>query len=97
MFQPSIAPADRMDELKLEVTAPTMAANPSSPISGGTTSSRSLGKVSFALKPSWPPKIETAAIPSSSGGMSRRIVRMPARIECDAARPGVRQESTRWK
>src|SRR5256885_10790988 len=35
-FQLSIEPADRIDELKLDVTAPMIAARPSSAITGGT-------------------------------------------------------------
>ena len=35
-FQLNIDPADRIEELKLDVTAPMIAASPSRPTSGGT-------------------------------------------------------------
>ena len=37
LFQLNIEPADRIDDEKLDVTAPTMAARPSMPTSGGVT------------------------------------------------------------
>src|SRR6185369_9980976 len=40
-FQLSIEPADRIDELKLEVTAPMIAARPRRPIAGGTAFAKS--------------------------------------------------------
>ena len=36
-FQLIMDPAERIDELKLEVTAPMIAARPSKPITGGVT------------------------------------------------------------
>src|SRR6185436_19801803 len=42
-FQLSIDPAERIDELKLDVTAPVMAARPSMPATGGTACAKSNG------------------------------------------------------
>ena len=49
-FQLNIDPADRIDELKLDVTAPTIAASPRMPMTGGTASAKSIGSVSDGLR-----------------------------------------------
>ncbi len=46
VFQLNIEPADRIDELKLDVTAPMMAPMPSSAASGGVTCFSRSGSVS---------------------------------------------------
>ena len=48
-FQLSIDPAERIDELKLEVTAPMIAARPSRPIDGGTALANSSGIASAGV------------------------------------------------
>src|SRR5262249_56108785 len=48
-FQLSIDPAERIDELKLDVTAPTIAARPSSPMAGGTARASSSGIASAGV------------------------------------------------
>src|SRR3954447_3760244 len=48
-FQLNIDPADRQEELKLDVTAPTMAARPSQPITGGTACANSSGIASAGV------------------------------------------------
>ena len=48
-FQLNIEPADRIDELKLEVTAPTIAARPSTPTTGGTARANSNGIASAGV------------------------------------------------
>src|SRR5882672_13219 len=48
-FQLNIDPADRQDELKLDVTAPMIAARPRMPIAGGTAFAKSSGIVSAGV------------------------------------------------
>ena len=48
-FQLNIDPADRMEELKLDVTAPTIAARPSRPTTRGTARENSSGIASAAF------------------------------------------------
>ena len=48
-FQLSIDPADRIDELKLDVTAPMIAARPSRPMAGGTAFAKSSGIASAGV------------------------------------------------
>src|SRR5436190_20205927 len=72
-FQLSIEPADRIDELKLEVTAPMMAARPRSPIAGGTALAKSSGMVSAGVACSRETMAggqgqANAAIPINGGG-----------------------------
>src|SRR5437763_13550315 len=72
-FQLSIDPADRIDELKLEVTAPMIAASPSRPMSGGTAFAKSSGIASAGLAcrrdtSAGDHGYAKAATPSSSGG-----------------------------
>src|SRR6185436_5687218 len=99
-FQLNIEPADRIDELKLEVTAPMMAASPSTPTAGGTARAKSSGIVSAGVarrlaRTSGGHGNENAAIPISSGGTVRRIVSTPAMIDSLRAPSGVRHDSTR--
>src|SRR5262245_10944752 len=81
-FQPSIDPADRIDELKLDVTAPTIAASPSTPIDAGTARANNSGIVSAGLTRSLPATsaghgYANAAMPISSGGITNAIVITP--------------------
>src|SRR6476660_5351080 len=101
-FQLSIDPAERIDELKLDVTAPMIAARPRRPITGGTARANSSGIASAGV--AW--RRDTisagqgyakAAIPISSGGTVNAIVSTPARIDWRFASRGVRHDSTRWK
>src|SRR5205809_7752043 len=48
-FQLSMDPADKIDELKLDVTAPTIAARPRRPIAGGTAFAKSSGIASAGV------------------------------------------------
>src|SRR5204863_3930778 len=101
-FQLSIEPADRIDELKLEVTAPMIAARPSSPTSGGTAVLNSSGiasagvdcsRATFACDHGY----AQAPTPINSGGTVNAIVSTPARNDCARASRGVLHDSTRWK
>ena len=46
VFQLNIDPAERIDAEKLDVTAPTIAARPNRPITGGTTYLKIIGSAS---------------------------------------------------
>src|SRR5213596_1255 len=48
-FQLSMDPADKIDELKLDVTAPIIAARPRRPIAGGTAFAKSSGIASAGV------------------------------------------------
>ena len=48
-FQLNIDPADRIEELKLELTAPTIAARPSRPTTRGTACRNNSGIVSAGV------------------------------------------------
>jgi len=48
-FQLNIEPADRIEELKLELTAPTIAARPRRPMTRGTARRNSSGIVSAGV------------------------------------------------
>src|SRR5262245_24839092 len=85
-FQLNIEPADRIDELKLDVTAPMIAARPSNLTTGGTARAKSRGMVSAGValrraRTSACHGYENAAIPIRSGGTVRTIVRPPAMID----------------
>src|SRR5262245_26084467 len=99
-FQLTIEAAERIDELKLEVTAPMIAPNPRSATRGGVAYSSSMGNVWAG----WDCRRSSrsagqaylkAATPSSSGGIVNKIVNAPAKIEWSWALRGVWQESTR--
>src|SRR5262245_398919 len=101
-FQLSIEPAERIDELKLDVTAPMMAASPRRPMALGTARANSSGIASAGV--AWSRDTMSAgqgyanaAIPISSGGTVNPIVSTPARIDWRFASRGVRHDSTRWK
>ena len=79
-FQENIEPADRIEELKLEVTAPTIAAIPISATHRGTRFSSSKGMESAGSDRS-PFQYTTATMPKISGGMVIRMVNTPARID----------------
>jgi hypothetical protein len=72
-FHENIDPAERMDELKLEVTAPTIAANPKSATQRGTKFSNNKGTES-AGSDRLPFQYTTASIPKIKGGMVMRMV-----------------------
>src|SRR5437899_5402437 len=85
-FQLSIEPADRIDELKLDVTAPMIAASPRRPMARGTARANSSGIASAGV--AWSRDTRSAghgyakaAIPISSGGTVNAIVSTPARID----------------
>src|ERR1051326_8669727 len=101
-FQLSIEPADRIEELKLDVTAPMIAASPSSPTTGGTAIAKSSGIASAGVARSRAicsadHGYANAATPIISGGTVNAIVSTPARNDCARASRGVRHDSTRWK
>src|SRR5580700_2430755 len=99
-FQLNIDAADKMDALKLEVTAPTMDPRPSSAthtgvaslnISGSVSEGCSLSRAANSGGQGYP----SAAIPISNGGTTNAIVSSPERIDMDCACPGDLQDSTR--
>ena len=79
-FHENIDPAERIDELKLEVTAPTMAANPKSATQRGTKYSSSNGTERAGSERS-PFQYTTASIPKINGGMVISIVITPAMMD----------------
>ena len=102
VFQLNIDPADRIDELKLDVTAPMMAPMPSRATSGGAVWVSSSGSASAGCADSRACSAAghayaNAATPISSGGTVSAMVSRPDRMECHCARAGVWQDSTRWK
>src|SRR5262245_35657593 len=79
-FQLSMDPAERMDELKLDVTAPMIAARPRIPMTGGTacannTGITSAGFCSRRLTVAGGHGYAKAATPISSGGATNVIDR----------------------
>src|SRR5262245_329233 len=85
-FQLNMDPAERIDELKLDVTAPMMAARPSSPTARGTARENSSGMASAAFicsraRSSAVHGYANAATPINSGGAVKRIVSTPASID----------------
>src|SRR6476660_382996 len=85
-FQLNIEPADKIDELKLEVTAPTIAAIPRRPIVGGTARANSSGIASAGVAcsramMSFDQGYANAERPMRSGGTTNSIVNTPARID----------------
>src|SRR6478672_12158685 len=101
-FHANIDPAERIDDEKLDVTAPTIAARPSRPITGGTAYLKINGSASAGCAASRSASAgghayANATSPISSGGIVSAIVINPDRIECACAALGVRHDSTRWK
>src|SRR5450432_937646 len=99
-FQLNIEPADRIDELKLDVTAPMIAARPSRPMTGGTALAKSIGIASAGVLCSRATMsvgqgYANAAMPISSGGTVNAIVSTPASDDIARASAGVRHDSTR--
>ena len=91
-----------MDEEKLDVTAPMIAARPSRPASGGTTcvkisGSACAGCAASSRATSGGHTYANATRPISSGGIVSTIVSRPERIECARASFAERHDSTRWK
>src|SRR5450755_97864 len=89
-FQLSIDPAERIDELKLELTAPTIAARPSRPMTRGTACRNSSGIVSAGVAArratiSADQGYAKAETPIRSGGTVNAIVSRPDRIDCPRA------------
>ncbi|HEY3130992.1 MAG TPA: hypothetical protein VGL91_16175 [Acidobacteriota bacterium] len=86
-FQLNIEPAERIEELKLEVTAPMIAPKPNILTSSGVACRSSKGSVSAGLALSSVRRLglhayPKAANPSSNGGKVKPIVSKPAAIEC---------------
>src|SRR4029450_7073854 len=101
-FQLNIELADKMDEEKLDVTAPTIAANPINPMTGGVTYLTTIGSASAGCCDSGAANsgdhgYAAATRPSSSGGKVSAMVSRPASTECACASRGERQDNTRWK
>src|SRR5262247_1759457 len=93
-FQLNIEPAERIDELKLDVTAPMIAARPRIPMTGGTACANSTGITSagFCSRRAIVAAghgYAKAATPIRSGGATNVIVSTPARIEWPRAFSGV--------
>src|SRR5687767_4364724 len=101
-FQLNIDPADRIDDEKLDVTAPMIAANPSSPTSGGVRCLKIIGSAcaGCSARSAAASAFHTyadATRPISKGGTVKAIVIRPERIECACASVADRHDSTRWK
>src|SRR5579871_6099473 len=101
-FQLNIDAADKIDALKLDVTAPTIDPNPSSATQTGVALRSIRGSACDGC--SWTraassggKRYASAAMPIKRGGATNAIVSSPDRIDMDRACLSDLHESTRWK